>query len=283
MLIANGYDVKALVLSHKPSTSRKKRPLEVVAVAEDAGIPIVYVETMPALLQQLKELNARVGVLAAFGRIIPQSIIDVFPHGIVNIHPSRLPHYRGSTPIEQTILDGVSTTAVSIMGLVSEMDAGPLYAQAEFEVPSGVTKAALTEKLTRVGAEQLAEVLPQILAKTAQKTEQDHDQATFTTRLTKQSGIIDWSKTAADIERAIRAYADWPSSTTVLGSVECTITKARVYEDDRRLDPGEIHTTKDYLVVGCGNNSCLEIQALKPINKQEMSADAFLRGYGSKL
>ncbi len=282
-LIEQEYSIKAIVLSSKPSTSRKKRPLEVVAIAEANSIPVIYVETMSSLIDTLRELSAEIGVLAAFGRIVPQEVIDLFPYGIVNVHPSRLPEYRGSTPIEQAILSGDSSTTVSIMDLVSEMDAGPVYAQKEVPIPDRATKAELTHLLAETGAQELKDALPLILSGTLKKIEQNHEAATYTSRLSKASGAIDWSKPALQIEREIRAYADWPSSTTVLGDIQCTITKAQVYEGDLILNPGELHMTKDQLIVGCGDNSLLEVRMLKPINKQEMAADAFLRGYGSRL
>src|SRR5262249_26458649 len=150
-------------VNHEASTSRKARPLEIAAVAAQHNIPVLSPEKPSEIIDQLKSYNAPIGVLVAYGRMVPQSIIDIFPHGIINIHPSLLPLNRGSSPIEQAMLDGASQTGVTLMGLVKAMDAGPVYAQATVNLDGTETKANLTDALLRKGGELLIDLLPSIL------------------------------------------------------------------------------------------------------------------------
>src|SRR6266404_3328435 len=129
-LIKAGYEVAAVVSSHTDGVSRNKRGLEIVEVAHAYHIPVLLPEKLEDISQRLIKIDAPAGILVAFGQIIPQPIIDIFPKGIINIHPSLLPKYRGPTPVETVILDGVSQTGVSLMGLSAGMDAGPVYLQA---------------------------------------------------------------------------------------------------------------------------------------------------------
>jgi methionyl-tRNA formyltransferase len=129
-LIDAGYEVCALVVAQNQSgASRKARKLEVAEIAEQHGIPVLVPAKLDDIAGQLKDYGAEIGILVAFGKIVPQAILDIFPHGIINIHPSLLPKHRGSTPIESAILFGENETGVSLMQLVQKMDAGPVYAQ----------------------------------------------------------------------------------------------------------------------------------------------------------
>ena len=124
-LIAAGYELVAVVSHYEQANSRTSRDLEIAAVAKEQNIPLLLPNKPSEIFEQLKSFNADVGVLVAYGKIIPQSIIDIFHKGIINIHPSALPMHRGPTPVESVMLNGESFTAVSVMQLVSAMDAGP--------------------------------------------------------------------------------------------------------------------------------------------------------------
>jgi methionyl-tRNA formyltransferase len=135
-LIDQGYNVAAVVAHYNESKSRDKRPLEVAAIAEEHDIPVLLPDGPADIYDQLAAFHADAAVLVAYGRIVPQNIIDLFPLGIINIHPSLLPKYRGSTPIESAILNGDTTTGVSIMSLSAKMDAGPVYDLVEIPLSS---------------------------------------------------------------------------------------------------------------------------------------------------
>lgn len=173
---------------------------------------------------EIKKSGAEVAVLANFGLIIPKQILDLFPYGIINIHPSLLPKYRGSTPGQSAILNGDKKTGVSIMKLDAEMDHGPILNQAEESILDTDTAETLYTRLFMIGAQLLAISLPKYLSGELKPTEQDHSKATFTKTLTRDSGFIDFEKipSKGTVENMIRAYFPWPGVwfKTKLGEIE---------------------------------------------------------------
>lgn len=245
----------------------------------NAGYEIEQVVTGP--LSELREHESKIAVLVAYGHIIPESILGQFPLGIINIHPSLLPLYRGPTPIEQAILDGANKTGVSIMRLTSGMDEGPIYKQKTVHLNASETKDELTISLQKLGSDLLVEALPQIINGVLRPRSQPHpDRATYTKKLKKADGDIDWTKPAQKIEREIRAYAGWPRSKTQLGQIDCIVTSAEVVEISGV--PGNYTIEKDKLVIHTGMDS-LKIMKLQPIGKKEMSVEEFLRGYTNRI
>jgi len=283
-LVKAGFDLQAVVVNNEKSLSRKQRELEIETFADNQCIPILKPRKLSDIAEQLSEFNADIAVLVAYGMIIPQSIIDLFPYGIINIHPSLLPLHRGSTPIESVILNGVEKTGVSIMSLQKEMDAGPVYKQTEIVLKGNETKQELADKLLQIGSKQLADLIPSIVNRDTMPVEQNHELATYDNQIIKDDGVIDWSKPAAEIEREIRTYAGWPQSRTTLGDVEVVITQAHALPgnvDHHEL--GQIEHEKAPLVIKCGEKSSLCIEKIKPAGKQEMDAAGFLNGYKSRL
>ena len=267
-LIDHGYDVKAVVANYEVGQSRKARALEIEAVAKAHNIPVLLPDRPKDIYEQLVAYKADVGVLVAYGRIIPQSIIDIFPHGILNIHPSLLPHYRGSIPIEQAILDGASETGVSVMGLVAAMDAGPVYAQQKVALTGSETKQELTAKLLRIGSQLIIDVLPSVLEGSAKPAEQDESQATFTKLIQKSDGNLDLRGSAEQCEREVRAYAVWPKSRLSYSGHHVIVTKARVAQSDN----------DGALILTCNPGQLEVLELIAPSGKKMTGAD-FLRGY----
>lgn len=283
-LIENGYNVARLIVAQKYDVqSRKQRGLEIAGAAHEHGIPVFQMEqgfrdSSDTIInrQDIRDLNADIGILVAYGNIVPQEIIDIFPHGIVNIHPSLLPKHRGSTPIESVILNGEHFTGVSLMSLAAKMDAGPVYAQEKVLLIGNETKQDLARKFSKIGRDMLLEHLPAILEGTLQPQPQDESGATYDKQITKQDGIVDWQKPAARLEREVRAYAGWPRSRTQLAGRDVVITKAHVAEGSGT--PGEIWRQNKNLGVYT-SEGVLVIDTLIPAGKKEMSAAAFLAGY----
>ena len=264
-LLANNYQICALVLP----AAHVRKPFQIAVKAEKAGIPIHYVTKGRELLPIIEQYQPQLGVLAAFGKLVPQSAIDAIPGGIINIHPSLLPKYRGTTPIEAPLLNGDTKTGVSVMRLVKEMDAGPLLAQGEVEITPETTKQNLYEALSRKGTELLLQVLPGALAKNATETAQDEAQATFTTKLDKSQSELKFAvKGAQELVREVVAFAGFPKSKTVLLDIPCTITKAHVAD--------EPVTSLDQK---CADGKYFVIDRLLPENSKEMDAKSFLNGH----
>jgi methionyl-tRNA formyltransferase len=276
-LIDAGYHVAAVVANFEQAKSRNGRELEIAKVAEKHGIPVLLPNKPSEILSQLKSYNAQLGILVAYGRIVPQTVIDIFPRGIVNIHPSLLPQHRGPTPIESVILGGAHETGVSIMALVAAMDAGPIYDQARISLTGNETKQALVDTLLSHGKNLLIEALPGIIDGSLQPKPQDDSQTTYDRLLTKEDSILDLHKPAEQLEREVRAFIEWPKSRIMLVDTEIIVTKAHVLPlNDLKI--GTIWLEHKQFGFQT-SNGVLVIDALKPAGKPEMTAEAFLAGY----
>lgn len=282
MLIDEGYDVCAVVVSEKGSNSRHKHELTVEKVAYDHHIPLINTRYAPDYITELAKLDAQIGVLVAFGQIIPQSVLDIFPYGILNIHPSLLPKHRGSTPIESTMLSGETKTGVSIMGLERKMDAGPIYGQAQIDLTGDESKQSIADKLVDLGGTLLKEIIPKIIDGSATPAVQDELLATYDQLIAKESGIIDLRKSATQLAREIRAFAEWPKSKAPIAGMDVVITGAHVADTTSDKPIGTVFADTKKLCVQFADGTLI-IDSLKPAGKPEMNAAAFLAGYGNRL
>jgi methionyl-tRNA formyltransferase len=266
-LINAGYEIKAVVVSHQEAVSRKKRSLEIAQLAKAYKIPLILAKK-EELADQIREFKAEFGVLVAFGQMISKKVINLFPKGIINIHPSLLPKMRGPTPIETAILEGAKETGVSLMQLTAKMDAGPIFTQQVVNLKSHETKQELADRLSNIGANLLIKNLPAILDGQIIPTPQDEKKATYTKLLKKEDGILDFGQPAEVLERQVRAYAGWPKSRAKIYGHEVIVIKARVTKNQ----------TDGRLVVQC-QPGYLEILELIGPSGHLMSGADFLRGY----
>lgn len=278
-LIDKGFTIGAVVT--KPD-SRKGRgrgltkPL-VKEIAETHHIPVwqplkvgEIADDVKALTEQLGE--APVGVLVSYGKIIPQSIIDLFTPGIINVHPSLLPLYRGPSPIESAILHGDTETGVTIMQLSAAMDAGPMYAQVTVPLNDTETGPELERHLAELGAQELCRLLPSIMSGALQPTPQNDDLATYCHLLKKEDALLDASAyTAEQAERRVRALLAFPKTKTTLLDQLVVITKAHVASE-----------ASSPLDIICADGRALAIDELIGPSGRAMTAKAFLNGYGKK-
>jgi methionyl-tRNA formyltransferase len=275
-LISAGYRIAAVVANYEASQSRSLRSLEIGAIAQEHNIPLLLPKQLNDIKAEIQAYDAIAGVLVAYGKMIPQSIIELFPRGIINIHPSLLPRHRGPTPLESVILGGDEKTGVSIMQLAKEMDSGPVYAQSELSLTGSETKMSLADSLLDIGQAMIINLLPDILEGTVIALPQDSTQATYDPLISKEDGKLDWNKPAIQLEREIRAFIGWPQSRTMLGDKEVIITKAAVVDESGK--PGQIRSsTRD--LVAYTSKQALSIHELKPVGKPVMSVQAFLAGY----
>lgn len=283
-LIGAGYDVAAVIVSNDPTTSRKQRRLEIADLARAHHIPVLLPKRLSEIREELQSFNAEIGILVAYGKMVPQSVIDIFPYGIVNIHPSLLPLHRGPTPIESVILNGEKVTGVSLMSLAKDMDAGPVYEQASLKLDGSETKQELADRLLQTGGDMLINVLPDILKHNAHPKAQNRSKATYDSLINKKDGAIDWNEPAIQIQRQIRAYAGWPGSRTILANKEVIITEANVLDNDPdELNPGTVRIDQSGDILVGTKDGVLAIQRLKPAGKQEMPATAFVAGHRKLL
>ena len=264
-LLAADYEIAALILP----TANTRRPFEIAKKAEKLNIPVFYTKDTAELEQIITNAGAKVAVLASYGKIIPESIINAFPCGIINIHPSLLPKYRGTTPIETALLNNDAETGVSVMRLAKKMDAGNLIAQAKVAITPETTKQSLYEELANLGAQLLVENLPAILAQNTTETTQDDAEATFTSQLSKDLSLLqNAQKSALTLSREVIAYAGFPKSKTTLLGIPCTVTAAHVAD--------QAATELDLL---CADGRYLVIDQIIPENSKPQNAQAFLNGH----
>jgi methionyl-tRNA formyltransferase len=284
-LIEAGYKVVAVVSHYERGLSRNARKLEIQEVADEYGIPVLLPDNPGDILEELRSYQAEVAVLAAYGKIVSETVIDIFPRGIINIHPSLLPLHRGPTPIESVILSGEEQTGVSIMQLSKAMDAGPVFGFATYTLDGTETKQTLATNLLEVGASLLIDLLPGVLDGSVVASPQEEQKATYDSMIKKEHGIIDWTKPALQLEREIRAFVEWPKSQTKLGNVDVVITKSHTTPaNNPEMQPGQMEIVDDVhmIRVECGSGS-LWIDRLKPAGKNEMDVAGFLAGYKSRL
>lgn len=290
-LVAAGYHVAAVVSHYERGKSRTARDLEIAAVAEEHGIPLLLPDKPAEIADQLASYGAEAAVLVAYGKIVPQSVIDIFPRGIINIHPSLLPLHRGPIPLEAVMLEGATETGVSIMRLAREMDAGPVYGQVRHYLTGSETKQALADTLLVAGGKLLLELLPAILDGSLEPVPQDDAAATYDNLLSKDDGQLDFSKPAARLESEIRAYAGWPGSRTLIGGKDVVVTAAHAVADGGNANtgnadnatvgtvaPGSIWRGPKQYGFYCADG-ILVIDKLKPAGKPEMTVEAFLAGH----
>ncbi len=275
-LISAGYEVMAVVVAQNESgRSRQTRELEIGVVAQSHNIPVISPGDLNKAKNELSAFGAEIAVLVAYGKIVPENIISIFPHGIINIHPSLLPNHRGPTPIENTILKAELETGVSLMQLSAKMDAGPIFAQQTLHLNGTETKQALADQLSQAGGDMVIKYLPKILEDRLKTTPQSDAAATYDKLIAKTDGKLDWTKPAILLEREIRAYAGWPRSRAMISDTDVIVTKARVANG--KGDPGRLWTDNKQLGVYTGND-VLVIDSLIPAGKKEMSAQAYLAG-----
>lgn len=283
-LIQAGYPIAAVVSNYKPTNSRKNRPLEIETVAAQHHLPLLLPAKLSDIKHQLQAYGAQAGILVAYGKIIPESIISLFPRGIINIHPSLLPLHRGPVPVESVILNGETKTGVSLMQLAKQMDAGPIFAQSHLTLSGHETKQQLADTLLTLGKDMLLKHLPAILAGTLKPQAQDDTQATYDRLILKSDGQVDWSEPANTIERQIRAYLGWPGSRTTLNNAEAIITAVHLQPEPATTPipsslPGTAYkTTTSELAVITGRHNLI-IDRLKPAGSRDMTARDFLAGH----
>ena len=183
------------------------------------GLPLLQFEDLKSkeAVEKLRTLNADLAVVVSFGQIISQEILDLYPLGVLNVHPSLLPKYRGASPMAGAILAGETETGVSIMKMDALMDHGPVYTQIRADIHPDDTTITLSDRLAKQGGNLLLQTIHQLVKNPAlPSSEQDHTQATIVHRFTKEDGLLDWHKPALSLERAIRAYQPWPGAYTII-------------------------------------------------------------------
>jgi methionyl-tRNA formyltransferase len=279
-LIAHA-DVRAVVTQpDRPAgRGRSLAPPPVKETALAAGIPVMQpqkVKNNPELLEAVRALEPRLIVVVAYGRILPPAILELPPHGCLNVHASLLPKYRGAGPIQWAIARGETETGVSLMRMDAGMDTGPVYAMRRLAIAEDDTAGSLSDKLARLGAEALAELLPRILDGTASTTAQDNDHASHAPLLTKEHGLLDFTKPAREVRDWIRAMDPWPTAHTLLAGEALRLFGAKLVSGNGAAGT-VMGLDRDGLLVACGQGA-VGIAELQLPGRKRMPARALLAG-----
>ena len=281
-IIKAGHEV-ALVVTQPDKPRGRSGALQFPPVKECAvahGIEVFQPKKIreEENVEYLRKYNADIIVVAAFGQLLPKSILEMPKYGCINVHASLLPKYRGAAPIQWSIINGDAVTGVTIMQMDIGMDTGDMIAKREVVIEKDETGGGLFDKLAEVGAKLCVDTMVEIENGTATRTPQNHEEATHVSMISKELGNIDWKKSAVEIERLIRGLNPWPSAFTQLDGKSFKIWKADVLESNTDKVPGTIvRVEKGCMEVQTGEGvlSLLEVQLE---GKKRMETDAFLRG-----
>lgn len=232
----------------------------------------------PEPVEQLQQMNPDAMVVVGYGQIIPQSIIDIPRYGIINVHGSLLPKYRGAAPIQWAIANGETRTGATTMRIDAGLDTGAILLKWETEIGPEENALELGERMAQAGADLLVETLARIEAGSIQPEPQNDSQATLAPILKKENGVIDWNWPAKKIADRSRGFLPWPGTYSFFRGQILHIWKARVSEESTPGTPGTLVPEKRRLLVACGNQTALELIEIQIEGRKRMPAQAFLNG-----
>lgn len=286
-LLEAGEDVAAVFTQPDKPRGRGMQesfsPVKTLAV--ERGIPVYQPATFKdgAATELLRTLAPELLVVVAYGRILPQTFLDVAKYGSINVHGSLLPKYRGAAPIQWAVLNGDKTTGVSVQYMAAAMDAGDVIASRETEIGEFETSGELFDRLKTLGAELLVETVRKIASGDVVRVPQNEADATYTKMLHKEMCPIDWNKSPREIVKHICGLDPWPVATAELGGVSFRVFGAEYTDTKTALAPGKIVSAgKAGIEVACGGSQTLRITEIQAAGKKRMSAAAFLLGHPMK-
>jgi methionyl-tRNA formyltransferase len=278
-ILAAGHDEVVGVVSQPDRPAGRKRrptPCPLKAFAESRELNIMVPEKVgaPESLAALAAFKPDLFVVVAYGQYIPTRIIQLAPHEAINVHPSLLPKYRGSAPIQWAIANGDRTTGVSIISLAQKMDAGDILRQEIHPIADNDTSGALHDKLAVFGAELLLKAIDDIRNGTVSRTVQDESKVVEIRKLVKEDGAIDWALPASTVRNRIRAFDPWPGSTCALPNGDVL----KIWCAELEEGSGELGgVLDDQLLVATGDGA-LRLTEIQPAGKKRMPAASFLNG-----
>jgi methionyl-tRNA formyltransferase len=280
--LADAHQVVGVVTQPDRPAGRGRRlaPLPVKEVALGRGLPLYQPQSLrtPEAVAQLVAWDPDVIVVAAFGQILRQNVLDLPPHGCLNVHASLLPRWRGAAPAPAAILAGDGVTGVTIMRMDAGLDTGPILAQREESIRPDDTRATLEDRLARLGAALLVETLPAYLAGDLLPRPQPVEGMTYAGQLRKEDGRLDWSHAAVELDRRVRAFTPWPGAFTTWRGRRLKVLRAVPLPEWRGdASPGTVLALADGLAVATGEGG-LRLEEVQLAGKRPMDVTAFLRG-----
>lgn len=282
-LVEAGHEV-CLVVTQPDKPKGRGKEMQYTPVKEAAlkhGIEVYQPRRIreAECVEKLRQYNADIMVVIAFGQIIPKEILEMVPYGCVNVHASLLPKYRGAAPIQWSIIDGEAVTGVTTMQMDEGLDTGDMLLKTEVPITAEETGESLHDKLAKAGAALCVETLAKLQEGSIVPKKQGESPTAYAKMLDKKLGNIDWTKSAVEIERLVRGLNSWPSAYTYWNKKVVKIWKASVTDEKSNEQAGTVvKVEKDGFYVQTGNG-LLKVLELQIPGKKRMDAGAFLRGY----
>jgi methionyl-tRNA formyltransferase len=281
-IVADGHDVLAVLTQPDRPKGRGQQvsssPVKEAATRLNLRVEQPERVRRPEIVAMLRELRAEVMVVVGYGQIIPQSIIDLPPHGIINIHASLLPKYRGAAPVQWAIANGETTTGVTAMRIDAGLDTGDMLLKAETAIGPAETAPELGRRLAAMGSELLSMTLVRLRDHSLQPEPQNDAEATYAPVLKKEDGRADWRLPAVSLWNRSRGFLPWPGLFSTFRGQILHIWGAKPANDISLGVPGSVHVIGRRLLIACGQESTLEIEELQLEGRKRMSAEAFRNG-----
>ena len=282
-LIDSRHDVVAVVSQPDRPKGRgqKEQPTLTKVTAEAAGVAVLQPVRIrdDEFLRAVRAMSLDLGVVAAYGKILPDDLLAIPRLGMINVHASLLPEYRGAAPVHRAVIDGRTETGVTIMRVVRELDAGPMFARVTRPIGPDETSLEVEQALAAMGGNLLLDVVEHLTANTANEEPQDHARASYAHKLTKAEGTIDWTLPAGRIHNLVRGLQPWPLVSTHLGDRRFLLHRTGRTGDRSDAVPGTIvEAAGDRLQVAAGDGAVLRILQLQPDGRRVMTAREFLAG-----
>ena len=281
-LLASEHQIVAVYTQPDRASGRGQKltasPVKQLALAH--GIKVFQPESLRTADEQsrLRALGADLLVVVAYGLILPKAVLEIPRRGCVNVHASLLPRWRGAAPIQRSIMAGDSETGVTIMLIEPKLDAGPMLRKASCPILPLETAAELHDRLANLGAEALRECLPGLESGTLSAEAQDETQVTYAAKLDKQEAVLDWSKSAIELERRVRAFNPWPVAETTFRGKTLRIWRAQAFERSEGGEAGSVLICDRKLDVQTGQGALRLLEVQMPGGKR-MAAQAFLNAH----
>ena len=283
-LVHSAHDVVGVVTQPDRPRGRGQKvtdaPVKMTAVQH--GLPVFQPARLrdPEVKETLTRWAPELGVVAAYGKILPESVLNLPRFGMINVHASLLPRYRGAAPVQRAVIDGMPETGVTIMRMVLALDAGAMFAKVTRPIGADETSDIVERDLAHLGASLLLDVIDDLAAGRAVEESQDDSLSTYASKITKEEGLIDWTLAAADIHNRVRGLYPWPHAFSYLNGERLIVLRSHVAPEPTSADPGTIvDVSSGAISVATGHGGRLAIDEVQPEGRRAMKVRDYLAGH----
>jgi methionyl-tRNA formyltransferase len=283
-LLASPHPVVGVVTQPDRPRGRGQRVSDapVKALAAATGLPVFQPARLrdPEVESTLRAWTPDLAVVAAYGRLIPDHLLTLPPLGMINVHASLLPKYRGAAPVHRAVMAGEAETGVTIMRVIRELDAGPMFAAVQRPIDPDETSDVVERDLAALGGRLLVDVVHAMAAGAAHEEPQDEARATYAPKITREDGLIDWSRAGRAIHNQVRGLHPWPHAYTFVDGARLIVLRTHVEPGAAYPQkPGTVfHVSRDAMHVATGNAESLALDQVQPEGRRPMSAREYLAG-----